>query len=139
MKHLKENYKRFFGKNSLLESEDYEDALHIQNKMAKRLRGKKIDGYVFSVDSQTDNWNWWNEQKQIDLYATPYETLVQYDSGGSGSLPDDIVQVEAHDEDGNDLLMKDFKYKQTDNVSTNLNQYLKIFKQAAKMAEKKIK
>tara|TARA_B100000902_G_C26810281_1_gene668857 strand:- start:39 stop:452 length:414 start_codon:yes stop_codon:yes gene_type:complete len=135
--HLKENYKRFFGKNSLLESEDYEDALHIQNKMAKRLRGKKIDGYVFSVDSQTDNWNWWNEQKQIDLYATPYETLVQYDSGGSG--PDDIVQVEAHDEDGNDLLMKDFKYKQTDNVSTNLNQYLKIFKQAAKMAEKKLK
>jgi len=137
VKHLKENYERFFGKNSLLESEDYEDALHHQNKMAKRLRGKKIDGFVFSVDSHSDNWNWWNEQKKIDMFATPWETLIQYDSGGSG--PTDIVAVEAYDEDGNDLLMKDFKYKQTNNLSADLSQYIKIVKHAAKMAEKNLK
>ena len=126
MNKLKEEYLRYFGKNSLTEDRDseYED----QKAMAKKLKHKKIAGYKFLVDSQTGNWNWHNPKTKREFYATPWETLAAKSSGGSG--PQDIVAIEAYDEEGDEIkkIPDHSRYKHSGNLNRDLANYLKIVK-----------
>ena len=127
MKHLKENYERFFG--SINEFKNYDqEKVDQQDKMAKKLRSQKVDGFSFSVDSQTDNWNWYNPKSNIEIYATPWDTLVA-NSGMSGTSGNsNIVNVEVHDEDGDQLMGKEFRYVHSGNMSKDISAYLKVIK-----------
>ena len=98
-----------------------------QDKMAKKLRGKNVMGYKFSIDSYTDNWNWTNQKLETEIYATPWDTLVA-NAGGNYGGPFDIVQVEVYNEDGDDVMKKDFRYVHSGNMSKDLNAYLKVIK-----------
>ena len=54
MKHLKENYERFFGKQSLNEMTKYDqEKVDQQEMMEKKLKSKKVDGYSFSIDQNS--------------------------------------------------------------------------------------
>ena len=49
MKHLKENYKRFFGKTSLNEMTNFDrEKVEQQDAMAKKLKSQKVDGIAIS-------------------------------------------------------------------------------------------
>ena len=126
MNKLKEEYLRYFGKNSLTEDRDseYED----QKAMAKKLKHKKIGGYEFEVNSQTDNWSWYNPKTKKEFYATPWDTLAATSPGGSG--PQDIVAIEAYDEEGDIVrgVPNKARYKHSGNLSRDLANYLKIVK-----------
>ena len=127
MNKLKENYQRFFGKNSL--REDREDDFTGQTAMAKKLKHKKINGYEFEVDRQgNDNWSWYNKKTKKQFYATPWETLAATSPGGSG--PQDIVAIEAYDEEGDIArgVPDKARYKHSGNLSSDLANYLKIVK-----------
>jgi hypothetical protein len=101
MNKLKEDYQRLFGKNSL--NEDREDDFDGQKAMAKKLKYKKINGYDFEVDRQgNDNWSWYNKKTKKQFYATPWATLAATSPGRSG--PQDIVAIEAYDEEGDDCV-----------------------------------
>ena len=119
MNKLKEEYLRYFGKNSLTEDRDseYED----QKAMAKKLKHKKIAGYKFLVDSQTGNWNWHNPKTKREFYATP-----DYWKGGT----QDIVTIEAYDEEGDKIkkIPNKARYKHSGNLNRDLANYLKIVK-----------
>ena len=129
MKHLKENYKRFFGKTSLNEMTSFNpEKVEQQDAMAKKLRSQKVDGFSFNVDSQTDNWNWYNSKSNIEIWATPWDTLVA-NSGMSGTSGNsNIVNVEVHDEDGDQLMGKEFRYVHSGNMSKDISAYLKVIK-----------
>ena len=129
MKHLKENYKRFFGKTSLNEMTSFDPKkVEQQDAMAKKLKSQKVDGFSFSIDSQTDNWNWYNSKSNIEIYATPWDTLVA-NSGMSGTSGNsNIVNVEVHDEDGDQLMGKEFRYVHSGNMSKDISAYLKVIK-----------
>ena len=129
MKHLKENYKRFFGKTSLNEMTNFDpEKVDQQDAMAKKLRSQKVDGFSFNVDSQTDNWNWYNSKSNIEIWATPWDTLVA-NSGMSGTSGNsNIVNVEVHDEDGDQLMGKEFRYVHSGNMSKDISAYLKVIK-----------
>jgi hypothetical protein len=123
---LKETYERIFGKNSL--NEDRDSDYEGQKAMAKKLKNKKIAGYKFEVNSQTDNWGWYNPKTKKEFYATPWETLAATSSGGSG--PQNTVEIEAYDEKG-DLVRgipNSARYKHSGNLSRDLANYLKIVK-----------
>jgi len=122
-----EQYERIFGKNTLTEDRDseYED----QKAMAKKLKHKKIAGYEFEVDRQgNDNWSWYNKKTKKQFYATPWETLAATSPGGSG--PQDIVAIEAYDEEGDIArgVPDKARYKHSGNLSSDLANYLKIVK-----------
>tara|TARA_B100001113_G_scaffold313896_1_gene279186 strand:+ start:229 stop:645 length:417 start_codon:yes stop_codon:yes gene_type:complete len=129
MKHLKENYKRFFGKTSLNEMTSFDpEKVDQQDAMAKKLRSQKVDGFSFSIDSQTDNWNWYNSKSNIEIWATPWDTLVA-NSGMSGTSGNsNIVNVEVHDEDGDQMMGKEFRYVHSGNMSKDISAYLKVIK-----------
>ena len=129
MKHLKENYKRFFGKTSLNEMTSFDpEKVDQQDAMAKKLRSQKVDGFSFNVDSQTDNWNWYNSKSNIEIWATPWDTLVA-NSGMSGTSGNsNIVNVEVHDEDGDQMMGKEFRYVHSGNMSKDISAYLKVIK-----------
>ena len=129
MKHLKENYKRFFGKTSLNEMTNFDpEKVDQQDAMAKKLRSQKVDGFSFNVDSQTDNWNWYNSKSNIEIWATPWDTLVA-NSGMSGTSGNsNIVNVEVHDEDGDQMMGKEFRYVHSGNMSKDISAYLKVIK-----------
>ena len=127
MNKLKEDYQRLFGKNSL--NEDREDDFEGQKAMAKKLKRKKINGYEFEVDRQgNDNWSWYNKKTKKQFYATPWETLAATSPGGSG--PQDIVAIEAYDEEGDEHrgVPNKARYKHSGNLSRDLTNYLKIVK-----------
>ena len=127
MNKLKEDYQRLFGKNSL--REDREDDFEGQKAMAKKLKRKKINGYEFEVDRQgNDNWSWYNKKTKKQFYATPWETLAATSPGGSG--PQDIVAIEAYDEEGDEdrSIPNKARYKHSGNLSRDLANYLKIVK-----------
>ena len=126
MNKLKENYQRFFGKNSL--NEDRDSDYEGQKAMAKKLKHKKIGGYEFEVNSQTDNWSWYNPKTKKEFYATPWDTLAATSPGGSG--PQDIVAIEAYDEEGDIVrgVPNKARYKHSGNLSRDLANYLKIVK-----------
>ena len=127
MNKLKEDYQRLFGKNSL--NEDREDDFEGQKAMAKKLKRKKINGYEFEVDRQgNDNWSWYNKKTKKQFYATPWETLAATSPGGSG--PQDIVAIEAYDEEGDEdrSIPNKARYKHSGNLSRDLTNYLKIVK-----------
>ncbi len=127
MNKLKEDYQRLFGKNSL--REDREDDFEGQKAMAKKLKRKKINGYEFEVDRQgNDNWSWYNKKTKKQFYATPWETLAATSPGGSG--PQDIVAIEAYDEEGDEArgVPNKARYKHSGNLSRDLTNYLKIVK-----------
>ena len=127
MNKLKEDYQRLFGKNSL--NEDREDDFEGQKAMAKKLKRKKINGYEFEVDRQgNDNWSWYNKKTKKQFYATPWETLAATSPGGSG--PQDIVAIEAYDEEGDEArgVPNKARYKHSGNLSRDLANYLKIVK-----------
>ena len=127
MNKLKEDYQRLFGKNSL--NEDREDDFEGQKAMAKKLRRTKINGYGFEVDRQgNDNWSWYNKKTKKQFYATPWETLAATSPGGSG--PQDIVAIEAYDEEGDEArgVPNKARYKHSGNLSRDLTNYLKIVK-----------
>ena len=127
MNKLKEDYQRLFGKNSL--REDREDDFEGQKAMAKKLKRKKINGYEFEVDRQgNDNWSWYNKKTKKQFYATPWETLAATSPGGSG--PQDIVAIEAYDEEGDEHrgVPNKARYKHSGNLSRDLTNYLKIVK-----------
>ena len=129
MKQLKENYKRFFGKTSLNEMTNFDrEKVEQQDAMAKKLRSQKVDGFSFSIDSQTDNWNWYNSKSNIEIWATPWDTLVA-NSGMSGTSGNsNIVNVEVHDEDGDQMMGKEFRYVHSGNMSKDISAYLKVIK-----------
>ena len=129
MKHLKENYERFFGKTSLNEMTNFDpEKVDQQDAMAKKLRSQKVDGFSFNVDSQTDNWNWYNSKSNIEIWATPWDTLVA-NSGMSGTSGNsNIVNVEVHDEDGDQMMGKEFRYVHSGNMSKDIRAYLKVIK-----------
>ena len=129
MKHLKENYKRFFGKTSLNEITKFDrEKVEQQDAMAKKLKSQKVDGFSFNVDSQTDNWNWYNSKSNVEIYATPWDTLVA-NSGMSGTTGNtNIVNVEVHNEDGDELMGKEFRYVHSGNMSKDISAYLKVIK-----------
>ena len=128
MINLTEQYEKFFGKNSLHES-DYED----QRVMAKKLNRKKIGGYEFEVDRHSIGaWSWYDKKTKKQFYATPWATLAAKSSGGSG--PSDTVDIEAYDEKG-DLIRgipNSVRYKHSGNVSRDLSNYLKVVKLIAR-------
>ena len=127
MNKLKEDYQRLFGKNSL--NEDREDDFEGQKAMAKKLKRKKINGYEFEVDRQGyDNWSWYNKKTKKQFFATPWETLAATSPGGSG--PQDIVAIEAYDEEGDEArgVPNKARYKHSGNLSRDLTNYLKIVK-----------
>ena len=127
MNKLKEDYQRLFGKNSL--NEDREDDFEGQKAMAKKLKRKKINGYEFEVDRQgNDNWSWYNKKTKKQFYATPWETLAATSPGGSG--PQDIVAIEAYDEEGDEdrSIPNKARYKHSGNLRRDLANYLKIVK-----------
>ncbi len=97
--------------------------------MAKKLKYKKINGYEFEVDRQgNDNWSWYNKKTKKQFYATPWETLAATSPGGSG--PQDIVAIEAYDEEGDEArgVPNKARYKHSGNLSRDLTNYLKIVK-----------
>ena len=127
MNKLKEDYQRLFGKNSL--TEDREDDFDGQKAMAKKLRRTKINGYGFEVDRQgNDNWSWYNKKTKKQFYATPWETLAATSPGGSG--PQDLVAIEAYDEEGDEdrSIPNKARYKHSGNLRRDLANYLKIVK-----------
>ena len=127
MNKLKEEYLRYFGKNSLTEDRDSE--YEGQKAMAKKLRRKKLGGYSFEVDKQgNDNWSWYNKKTKKQFYATPWETLAATSPGGSG--PQDIVAIEAYDEEGDEdrSIPNKARYKHSGNLNRDLANYLKIVK-----------
>ena len=129
MNHLKENYKRFFGKTSLNEMTSFDpEKVEQQDAMAKKLRSQKVDGFSFNVDSQTDNWNWYNSKSNIEIWATPWDTLVANSGMGSTSGNSNIVNVEVHDEDGDQMMGKEFRYVHSGNMSKDISAYLKVIK-----------
>ena len=117
MNKLKEEYLRYFGKNSLTEGPDYEDL----KVMVKKLKHKKIAGFKFAVDSQTDNWNWHNPKTLFEVYVTP-----DYWKGGT----QDIVTIEAYDNFGDEIkkIPNKARYKHSGNLNRDLANYLKIVK-----------
>ena len=72
-----------------------------QDAMAKRLRSKKIDGYSFSLDPNSDAWTW--DGPKGYFYATPWDTLMAHSMGSSAGNPN-IVKVEAYDNDNEEKL-----------------------------------
>ena len=128
MKHLKENYERFFGSINEKMTEYSPEKVDQQDKMAKKLKSQKVDGFSFSIDSNTDNWNWYNPKSNIEIYATPWDTLVA-NSGMSGTAGNpNIVNVEVHDENGDQLMGKEFRYVHSGNMSKDISAYLKVIK-----------
>ena len=126
MFNFKEQYKRIGGKQL---TEDREDDFEGQKAMAKKLKNKKINGYEFEVDRQgNDNWSWYNKKTKKQFYATPWETLAATSPGGSG--PQDIVAIEAYDEEGDEHrgVPNKARYKHSGNLSRDLTNYLKIVK-----------
>ena len=126
MINFKEQYKRIGGKQL---TEDREDDFEGQKAMAKKLKRKKINGYEFEVDRQgNDNWSWYNKKTKKQFYATPWETLAATSPGGSG--PQDIVAIEAYDEEGDEHrgVPNKARYKHSGNLSRDLANYLKIVK-----------
>jgi hypothetical protein len=122
-----EQYERIFGKNTL--NEDRDSDYEGQKAMAKKLRRKKIAGYEFEVDRQgNDNWSWYNKKTKKQFYATPWETLAATSPGGSG--PQDIVAIEAYDEEGDEdrSIPNKARYKHSGNLNRDLANYLKIVK-----------
>ena len=125
MKHLKENYERFFGTINEKMTEYSPEKVDQQDKMAKRLRSKKIDGYSFSLDPNSDAWTW--DGPNGYFYATPWDTLMVNSMGSSAGNPN-IVKVEAYDNDNEEIMDKEMKYVHTGNMSKDLNAYLKVVK-----------
>tara|TARA_Y100000356_G_C11075290_1_gene191118 strand:- start:65 stop:469 length:405 start_codon:yes stop_codon:yes gene_type:complete len=125
MKHLKENYERFFGTINEKMTEYSPEKVDQQDAMAKRLRSKKIDGYSFSLDPNSDAWTW--DGPKGYFYATPWDTLMANSMGSSAGNPN-IVKVEAYDEDNEEIMDKEMKYVHTGNMSKDLNAYLKVVK-----------
>jgi len=126
MINFREQYKRIGGKQL---NEDREDDFDGQKAMAKKLRRTKINGYGFEVDRQgNDNWSWYNKKTKKQFYATPWETLAATSPGGSG--PQDIVAIEAYDEEGDEArgVPNKARYKHSGNLSRDLTNYLKIVK-----------
>ena len=126
MINFREQYKRIGGKQL---NEDREDDFDGQKAMAKKLRRTKINGYGFEVDRQgNDNWSWYNKKTKKQFYATPWETLAATSPGGSG--PQDIVAIEAYDEEGDEHrgVPNKARYKHSGNLSRDLTNYLKIVK-----------
>ena len=126
MINFREQYKRIGGKQL---NEDREDDFEGQKAMAKKLRRTKINGYGFEVDRQgNDNWSWYNKKTKKQFYATPWETLAATSPGGSG--PQDIVAIEAYDEEGDEHrgVPNKARYKHSGNLSRDLTNYLKIVK-----------
>lgn len=108
--------------------EDRDSDYEGQKAMAKKLRRTKINGYGFEVDRQTDNWSWYNKKTKKQFYATPWETLAATSPGGSG--PQDLVAIEAYDEEGDEdrSIPNKARYKHSGNLRKDLANYLKIVK-----------
>ena len=108
--------------------EDRDSGYEGQKAMAKKLRRTKINGYGFEVDRQTDNWSWYNKKTKKQFYATPWETLAATSPGGSG--PQDLVAIEAYDEEGDEdrSIPNKARYKHSGNLRKDLANYLKIVK-----------
>ena len=125
MINFREQYKRIGGKQL---TEDRDSEYEGQKAMAKKLKNKKINGYEFEVDRQSDNWSWHNPKTKKEFYATPWETLAATSPGGSG--PQDIVAIEAYDEEGDEdrSIPNKARYKHSGNLSRDLANYLKIVK-----------
>ena len=126
MINFREQYKRIGGKQL---NEDREDDFEGQKAMAKKLKRKKINGYEFEVDRQgNDNWSWYNKKTKKQFYATPWETLAATSPGGSG--PQDLVAIEAYDEEGDEdrSIPNKARYKHSGNLRKDLANYLKIVK-----------
>ena len=119
MKHLKENYKRFFGKTSLNEITKFDrEKVDQQEKMEKKLRSKKIDGYSFEVDQNSGGWSW--DGPKGYFYATPWDTLMVNSMGSSAGNPN-IVKVEAYDEDNEEIMDTEMRYVHSGNMSKDMN------------------
>lgn len=109
--------------------EDRDSDYEGQKAMAKKLRRTKINGYGFEVDRQgNDNWSWYNKKTKKQFYATPWETLAATSPGGSG--PQDLVAIEAYDEEGDEdrSIPNKARYKHSGNLRKDLANYLKIVK-----------
>lgn len=125
MKHLKENYERFFGTINEKMTEYSPEKVDQQDKMAKKLRSKKIDGYSFSLDPNSDAWTW--DGPKGYFYATPWDTLMANSMGSSAGNPN-IVRVEAYDEDNEEIMDTEMRYVHTGNMSKDMSNYLKVVK-----------
>ena len=96
-----------------------------QDKMEKKLRSKKVDGYSFEVDQNSGGWSW--DGPKGYFYATPWDTLIA-NAGGSSAGNPNIVKVEAYDEDGEEIMDTEMRYVHSGNMSKDLNAYLKVVK-----------
>ena len=99
---LQENYERFFGTLNEMTKYDQEK-VDQQEKMEKKLKSKKVDGYSFSIDQNSGGWEWNGSNGYF--YATPWDTLIA-NAGGSSAGNPNIVKVEAYDEDGEEIMDK---------------------------------
>ena len=121
---LQENYERFFG--TLNEMTKYsQEKVDQQEKMEKKLKSKKVDGYSFSIDQNSGGWEWNGPNGYF--YATPWDTLIA-NAGGSSAGNPNIVKVEAYDEDNEEIMDTEMRYVHTGNMSKDMNAYLKIVK-----------
>ena len=96
-----------------------------QEKMEKKLKSKKVDGYSFSIDQNSGGWEWNGPTGYF--YATPWDTLIA-NAGGSSAGNPNIVKVEAYDEDNEEIMDTEMRYVHTGNMSKDMNAYLKIVK-----------
>lgn len=103
-------------KNLLTEGVDHTYVLDFQNYFEKKYKGKKVDGWEFSIDRHAGTFLWDSNKTGTVIMATPFWE-------DRAEVPVNIMDV-----DGEDLIDTSYPFKPSGDFKKDEAKYLKILK-----------